>query len=139
MLSEDLKEQVYFLSDEDRAELRSLIMPRGVGFMANRGQQLIEVMEGILGERLPVKCRDTKYVWARSMIAYQLMQEGFTSSKAGRVLEKDHATVLHMVIKMKEALQFPQMYWDIMPLWNEFQNKLNDETNRKSIQDLITI
>ena len=63
-------------------------------------------------------------VWARTMVAYQMILEGYTCSEVGRQLMKDHSTITHLKKKMMDALSVPMAYQDIIPIWNEFQKRV---------------
>lgn len=103
----------------------------------NRGQILLDLMGEILGEPIPAKSRETRFVWARAMVAYQLMGEGFSTIEAGRMIGKDHSTIIHLRGNMIDALQYPTMYRDVVDIWKQFQNRLQDETHRGTNQDSL--
>lgn len=104
---------------------------------ANRGQILLDCMGEILGEPVPVKSRESRFVWARAMVAYQLTEEGITTNEAGRMMGKDHTTIMYLRNRMKDALAFPSMYQDIMPIWEQFKNKIEHDIHRRTTQDTI--
>ena len=66
-------------------------------------------------------------VWVKTMVAYEMMQEGFTLAEIGRQIGRDHSTIIHYRHKMENALSLPQAYKDIIPVWEEFQKRLNDD------------
>lgn len=88
---------------------------------------LMSYMEEILGEPIPTKSRVTRYVWARTMVAYQLIMEGYSTVEVGKMLNKDHSTVIHLRNKMQDALDYRFAYMDIMIIWDQFQNKISNE------------
>lgn len=90
--------------------------------------ELATIMEDIIGETIQFQDRHKIHVWARTMIAYQMKSEGFTSHWIGTHIHKDHSSVLYMAGKMRDVLKYPNQYRDIMPMWNEFQKRINDET-----------
>ena len=87
----------------------------------NRCQILLEKMGQILGEPVQFKSRESKFVWARTMVAYQLTQEGFSLTETGRMIGKNHATIIHMRKKMEDALAYHYAYKDIVDIWKQFQ------------------
>lgn len=111
----------------------------GKKLVCNRGDILLEMMGEILGEPVDLKSRDARFVWARTMVTYQLLQEGFSTTEAGRMIGKDHSTVINMRMRMQDALDLPQAYKDIINIWNQFQNKIDNEIHRGTTQDLISM
>lgn len=107
--------------------------------VCNRGDILLEMMGEILGEPVDLKSRDARFVWARTMVTYQLLQEGFSITEAGRMIGKDHSTVINMRMRMQDALDLPQAYKDIINIWKQFQNKIDNEIHRGTTQDLISL
>lgn len=105
----------------------------------SRGEILLGYMAEILGEPIPVKSRESRFVWARTMVAYQLTQEGFTTGEAGRMLGRDHSTIIHLRNKMQDALDYAYAYRDIVDIWKQFQNKLYHEIHRGTNQSLICL
>lgn len=103
----------------------------------NRGEFLLKKMEEILGEKIPVKSRESRYVWARAMVAYQLTQEGFTTMEVGRMIGKDHSTIIYLRDRMRDALSFRQAYWDIVKIWETFQKKINNDIHTGTTDNLI--
>lgn len=93
----------------------------------NRGKILLGIIEEILGMKVPSDSRQTMYVWARTMVAYQLIKEGYSTTETGRMLSKDHSTIIHLKHKMEDALAYEYAYQDIVDIWKQFQNKLQDD------------
>lgn len=106
---------------------------------SSRGEILLGYMAEIVGEPIPVKSRESRFVWARTMVAYQLTQEGFTTGEAGRMIGKDHSTITFLKQKMQDALEYAYAFQDIIDIWKQFQNKLQDEIHRGTTQDLISL
>ena len=122
---------------EDRAELcnilqNSITRERKMGIPAERPAILKKMMAEVLGvDDIPVKSRRAELVWARSILAYQLVKEGMTASEAGRFLGKDHSTIIYMRRRVEDALMYPKQYTDVIYIWKKFQNKIEDETTDK--------
>ena len=98
---------------------------------SNRGNVLLGYMEEILGEPIKLKSGLSRFVWARTMVAYQLTQERFSTLEIGRMLGKDHTTIIYMRDKMQDALSLPQAYRDILPIWNEFKKRIDNQPGRR--------
>ena len=107
--------------------------------VCSRGDILLEMMGEILGEPVDLKSRDARFVWARTMVTYQLLQEGFSTTEAGRMIGKDHSTAINMRRRMQDALDLPHAYKDIINIWKQFQNKIDNEIHRGTTQDLISL
>lgn len=103
----------------------------------NRCQFLLEKMEQILGEPVKFDSRVTRFVWARTMVAYQLTREGYTLVETGRLMQKDHATIIHMRKKMQDALSFEYAYKDIVDIWKQFQKLIRDDIHTGTTDNLI--
>ena len=106
---------------------------------ALRGGILLGYMEEIFGHRIDLFRRDSVDVWARAMVSYRLMREGFTTTEIGVQLMKDHSTVSHLNKKMKEALDHPHYYNDILPFWQEFLNKIENDIHERPIGDPVSV
>ena len=105
----------------------------------NRGQILMGMMNEIQGEPVPAKSRCPRWVWSRRMVAYQLILEGYSISDIGRMLEKDHATVIQMRHRMQDAFHYSYAYQDILELWKQFQNKIDHDIHNRTDQNPISL
>ena len=95
----------------------------------DRGEHLLKMMESIIGE--PIKAnRECRYVNARTMVAYQLCREGFTTKEIGRLLHKDHSSISHMKDRFIEILAYPKTHEDIIDKWTTFQKLIQNETHK---------
>lgn len=110
------------MSPEDKEELLVLLNTQGDD--ETRGAELVGKMSSVIGYTLPMKGRKDCDVWERAMVAYQLIEEGFSTTYAGRAIGKDHSTAIFLHNKMKDALRYPHMYADIIPMWNKFKNMM---------------
>ena len=107
--------------------------------VCSRGEILLEMMGEILGEPVDLKSRDARFVWARTMVTYQLLQEGFSTTEAGRMIGKDHSTAINMRRRMQDALDLPQAYKDIIDIWKQFQNKIDNEIHRGTTENPVSL
>lgn len=73
--------------------------------------------QGILSSR-----RDLNLVIGRRMIAYKMREEGYSLTTIGRYMIRHHASVLHQVRMMEDALSMKFDY-DIA-LWELFNQKV---------------
>ena len=97
---------------------------------ANRGRTLLQVMGQVIGEPVDLESRHARFAWARAMVAYQLTQEGFSTSEVGEQIGRDHATVSYHNSKMRFILDHPYAYKDIVDIWKQFQNRLQYDINK---------
>lgn len=93
----------------------------------NRGYILLAHMGDILGEPVKLKSKERRFVLARTMVAYQLRSEGYTTLDAGRMMGKDHSTISYLTHKMKDALELDYAYKDIVYMWKQFQKLIQDD------------
>lgn len=105
----------------------------------SRGGVLLGYMTEILGEPIPVKSRESRHVWARAMVVYQLTEEGFTTGETGGMVGKNHSTITHLKHKMRDALDYPFAYRDIIHIWKQFQNRLENEIHKGTTNNLISL
>lgn len=96
-------------------------------------------MEEILGEAIPKKNREPRYVWARAMVANQLIQEGFTTTEIGRLFGKTHSSICHLKDKMEDALRYPQYFKDIIPLWEQFQKRIENDIQPRTTDNPLSV
>ena len=104
---------------------------------SNRAGELLCVLENIFGEKLNFDSREKNCAWAKAMISYQMTKEGFTTLEVGRQMGLDHSTIIHNRDKMETALSLSYAYRDIINIWNQFQNYLQNETHRGTDQDSL--
>ena len=90
----------------------------------NRIEHYRAVIESILGKPIG-NSRKRDDVAARMCLAYQLHADGYTSGQIGKMLGRDHATVLHMIKMMEACKAYPRAYRRECDLWEEFEELLN--------------
>lgn len=95
---------------------------------------LYEAATDICGQGIISDCRDFSLVVGRRMIAYQMRKEGFSLQTIGKYLIRHHASVIHMIRMMKDAINFgfkPEMNY-----WEEFIKRIGDnETDKRPDQE----
>ena len=126
---------------EDRTQLCNILQDSTTRERTERPALLKRMMAEVLGvDDIPVKSRRAEFVWARSILAYQLVKEGMTASEAGRFLGKDHSTIIYMRRRVEDALMYPKQYTDVIYIWKQFQKKIEDETTDKGTsQDIVCL
>ena len=90
----------------------------------NRIKEYKGIIEAILGREI-ADGRKREDVAARMCIAYQLHTDGYTSGQVGKMIGRDHATVLHMIKMMDACRTYPKSNRIECDMWEEFQSKLN--------------
>lgn len=89
---------------------------------------LMGEMAKVMGkESIGYESRDGDDVWARTMVAYQMLREGYSTLEIGRQMVKDHSTITYLKKKMQDVFDLPEAYGDILEIWYNFQKKLQDE------------
>lgn len=51
------------------------------------------------------KLRDRDVCVVRQVLIYLLHKQGFTSTKVGQIMNRDHATVLYSIIKVRDMIE----------------------------------
>lgn len=131
-----LTKQCLGLNYEDRKTLidnlqRSLetdVNPESKGKAAH----YLDVMSDIVGRPIPLRIRESVFVWCRDMVIYQLLSEGYNTIQVGKMMSKNHATVIHARDTWQDALNFPFAFRAEMKIWKEFQKRIEDETDREA-------
>ena len=78
----------------------------------------------VCGQGILTSSRDFSLVMGRRMIAYQMRLEGYSLMTIGKRLIRHHASIIHMVRMMEDALHF-QFNLE-MEYWNKFQQKIKE-------------
>lgn len=89
-----------------------------------RANRYVKLMSDIVGANILLKSRKQILVWARNMVAYQLRLDGYSLPAIGRLLDLDHATVVHCEKQVKRMLLSPTMYENEAEVWAEFKKQL---------------
>ena len=83
-----------------------------------------EMREAMGVDSLSTLSRKANDVWGRTMVAYQMSMEGFTTIEIGRQMMKDHATIIHYRNKMMDVFAYPEGFRDILEIWDKFQKRI---------------
>lgn len=84
-------------------------------------------IESILGRSLN-NSRKREDVAGRMCIAYQLRVDGFSTGEIGKMVGRNHATVLYLCKQMQCCIAYPNSYRSEHDMWEAFQNMLNLNT-----------
>lgn len=139
----ELKRMCEDLSLQDMVELRKylsdIISSKGrIRKTQLRCSMLLGEMADILGEKyISYVSRIPSHVWARTMVAYQMIKEGYSTMEIGHQMMKNHSSITHMKDKMQDALSLPQAYGDIIEIWNKFQKRIENETDTGTNQHTL--
>ena len=65
------------------------------------------------------RCEDNTLI--RSFVSYQLRKEEYGYCEIGRMLGRDHSSVIYLYNKMSDMMSVPNAYREEMEKWKEFQ------------------
>ena len=65
------------------------------------------------------RCEDNTLI--RAFVSYMLRYEGYTYKEIGRMLQRDHSTVMHLYKKMEDILSLPYVYRKEIDMFREFE------------------
>ena len=127
-MNEYLKRRVARLTIEQKADLRDYLtasIERGTSKSSLRCSILMGDMAKVIGmDSVSYFNRDSSDVWARAMIAFQMLKEGYTTTEIGRQMMKDHSTIQHYKKKMEDVFSIPEAYRDILTIWDKFLERI---------------
>lgn len=122
-----MKQSVLSMPTADRKELAEFISQSLSGSWEgcdSRADELLRAMCAAAGEPVILGTRIPRQVWYRAMIAAQLRSEGYTLMRIAVMLHITHASVLHLCRKVTDAVENPEFFSDIIPIWDKFHNEL---------------
>ena len=145
-MSDELKLAVENLSFKDKVELREYLSDminssRRLSQSPLRCSILLETMAAALGweHPIPYEGRESHYVWARTMVAYQMSKEGYTTIEIGRQMMKNRTTIIHLLNKMQDVFAFPQMYENELEMWYKFQKQIEHDIHERTTENLVSL
>lgn len=145
-MSDDLKLAVENLTLKDKVELRVYLSDmikssRSGGQSPLRCSILLGELATALGweQPIPYESRESHHVWARTMVAYQMSKEGYTTVEIGRQMMKDHSTIIHLRNKMQDVFALPQMYGDVLEMWNKFQKQIDHDIHERTTENPVSL
>lgn len=121
-----IKECERLTDTEKRALVKVLISQ--INAKTTRSEELLAVMENVMGEKLHLRSHEQRFVWAKTIIANQLLSEGYSTTKVGMCLGMDHSSVVHMKKKFPQLFSQPKAYEKELAMYNQFNSIVNHET-----------
>lgn len=145
-MSDELKLAVENLSLKDKVELREYLSDminssRRLSRSPLRCSILLGTMAAALGweHPIPYEGRESHYVWARAMVAYQMSQEGYHTIEIGRQMMKNRTTIIHLLKKIQYVFDFPHMYEDVLQMWYKFQKQIEYDIHERTTENPISL
>ena len=145
-MSDELKLAVENLSLKDKVELREYLSDminssRRLSQSPLRCSILLGTMAAALGweHPIPYEGRESHYVWARTMVAYQMSKEGYPTIEIGRQMMKNRTTIIHLLKKMQDVFALPQMYADVLEMWYKFQKQIEYDIHERTAENPISL
>lgn len=145
-MTDELKLAVENLSLKDKVELREFLSEmiyssRRLSKSPLRCSILLGTMAAALGweHPIPYEGRESHYVWARTMVAYQMSKEGYTTIEIGRQMMKNRTTIIHLLNKMQDVFAFPQMYENELEMWYKFQKQIEHDIHERTTENLVSL
>lgn len=135
-MTERLKKFCSHLTLKEKVQVRdylsaSISLDSGGSKSPIRCSILMRDAAAVIGQDdIPTISRIPIHVWARTMVVYQMSMEGYTTIEIGDQMGKNHSSIIHMRNKMQDALSLPKAYGDIIDIWKQFQNKIQDEIHK---------
>lgn len=145
-MSDELKYAVENLSLKDKVELREYLSDminssRRLSRSPLRCSFLLGTMAAALGweHPIPYEGRESHYVWARTMVAYQMSKEGYPTIEIGRQMMKNRTTIIHLLNKMQDVFALPQMYENELEMWYKFQKQIEHDIHERTTENLVSL
>ena len=145
-MSDEMKLAVENLSFKDKVELREylsdiIISSRRLSQSPLRCSILLGTMAAALGweHPIPYEGREAHFVWARTMVAYQMSKEGYHTVEIGRQMMKNRTTIIHLLNKMQDVFAFPQMYENELEMWYKFQKQIEHDIHERTTENPISL
>ena len=87
------------------------------GDIADRYRLAIQAAEEATGWTL-TGTRTAENSTIRAFISYYLHKEGYSYGAIGRVMHRNHSTIMHLVKKMQDMFSLPEVYKDDLAMYN---------------------
>ena len=127
-MNEDLINTCLSLSLDEKKQLIARLTANLTGCDYGHAADYLDIYRQVTGRKVNLFSRDQEDVWGKAMVGYQLLQEGYTLSAVTRMLyRKDHSVIIRYRRKMEDALSVPEAYQDIIPIWNEFKKRIEND------------
>ena len=145
-MSDELKLAVKNLSLKDKVELREYLSDminssRRLSRSPLRCSILLGTMAAALGweHPIPYEGRESHYVWARTMVAYQMSMEGYPTIEIGRQMNKNRTTIIYLLKKIQDVFDLPYMYEEGLQMWYKFQKQIEYDIHERTTENLISL
>lgn len=130
----ELTKQCLALNREERARLAKILqtsVDRPDPTDTKRFNELLRIVERMLGKGIISPSKSYNLCLGRRMIAYQMVAEGYSYSSIGRMMNRSHATVMHMCDMMEDAIKF--CFRPELTFWNRFKETLEDYDKTREV------
>lgn len=139
-MSEDLIKRCLSLSIDEKRQLIARIKNSLDGVDSWRADRLLEIYGEVTGLKPNLYCRDRDHVWAKAMVAYQLLQEGIPWSRlpcpfANRIIHPSSTTGK----RCKMPWMCHQPTGTSLTYGTNFKNRFNHEIHRGTNQDPLSM
>lgn len=119
----DIVKQCLAMSRENREHLIVILKEslKDKPESKHRFNHLLECATMIVGDGILSDSRTIHCVIGRQMIAYQMHIEGYGWSEIGRLMGRNHATIINLARRIQGAFRYPDYFRMENALWKEFQ------------------
>lgn len=93
--------------------------------IGERFSYVLSCAEKVVGKKLS-RNRSKEDTTIRAFVSYALKREGYGYSEIGRLLERDHSTVIHLYNKVKDMLSVPNVYREEIEMLRTFELLLDN-------------
>lgn len=125
---QDLLAQIYNLTPSERVALKEALGVPLTHLVAERkrkhAEYYIEKMNEIIGDDVRSRRRDAMLVNARAALCHILRDETYTFAEIGRMLNRNHSTIMNACYLMEDALALPSQYPDVIHVYNKFKQAI---------------
>lgn len=83
----------------------------------------LDTMKGFAGEDY-LEGRRRENTYARVVVSVCLKEAGYNISAIGKILGKDHSTIIHYMNMWKNAMSLPIVFRDLISLYNKYKAAL---------------
>ena len=127
-MTNEFIEEVLSLSTAERRDLmrkigKSLIKEEHAENLRERYDIVKSVVENVMEHKM-TEGRTRDDVLCRMFVAYILHQDGYSLSKIGEILNKNHSTVIYLVRTVNDMVEVPSAYSFEISKLNEIQTRL---------------
>jgi len=94
--------------------------------IGERFSYVLSCAEKAVGKKLS-RNRSKEDTLIRAFVTYALKSEGYGYSEIGRLLERDHSTVIHLYNKVNDMLSLPGAYKEETAMYKDFNRLMDPE------------